>query len=243
MAPTLTLLLYASLAAGATILGALPLVRRERIPTRWIGGANALAAGLMLGAAYALSKAGRHGQPAELAFGAVLGVLFIFWTHRVSDTENLDLTRLRESDPVYGYQVLLVNALHAASEGVAIGVAMAVSTPFGLFMAVSIGVHNIPEGTILCAVLRSRGMRLGEAAGLAVAANVGQVLLALVTHGLVVAAPAMLPAAGGFAIGSLIYLVLVELLPESYRQAGATTIAVVTTVAMGALVLLSEAAK
>jgi len=243
MAPTLTLLLYASLAAGATVFGALPLIRREQIPTRWIGWANALAAGLMLGAAYALSKAGRHDQPLELALGAVLGVLFIFWTHRVSATEELDLNRLSESDPVYGYQVLLVSTLHAASEGVAIGVAMAVSPSFGLFMAVSIGVHNIPEGTILCAVLRSRGMRLGEAAGLAMAANVSQVLLALVAHGLVVAAPQMLPAAGGFAIGSLIYLVLVELLPESYREAGATSIAIVTTVAMGALVLLSEAAR
>lgn len=243
MPPTLTLLLYASLAAGATVLGALPLVRRGQIPTRWIGWANALAAGLMLGAAYALSKVGRHDQPLELAAGAVAGVLFIFWTHRVSATEELDLNRLNAADPVYGYQVLLVSALHAASEGVAIGVAMVVSPSFGLFMALAIGVHNIPEGTILCAVLRSRGMPLGEAAGLAGAANVSQILLALVTHGVLVAAPSLLPAAGGFAIGALVYLVLVELLPESYREAGATSIALVTTVAVGALVLLSEVAK
>jgi hypothetical protein len=39
-------------------------------------------------------------------------------------------------------------------------------------------------------------------------------------------------------VGSLIYLVLVELLPESYYQAGHTTIAVVTLVAMGIVVAL-----
>jgi zinc transporter ZupT len=47
------------------------------------------------------------------------------------------------------------------------------------------------------------------------------------------AAPALLPAALGFAAGALIYLVTVDLLPESYRQAGATSIALVALLAMG----------
>jgi ZIP family zinc transporter len=170
----------------------------------------------------------------------VLGVLFIFWTHRASATEDLDLNRLEETDPVYGYQVLLIAALHSASEGVAIGVAMVASVPFGIFMALAIGLHNIPEGTILCAVLRSRGVRLGEATWLAVASNVSQVLLAVVTYSVVVAAPGLLAGALGLAIGALVYLVFVELLPESYREAGPTSIALVTTVAIGALVLLRE---
>ena len=40
----------------------------------------------------------------------------------------------------------------------------------------------------------------------------------------------------GFAVGSLIYLVLAELLPESYRQAGHTSIALVTLITMGIVV-------
>jgi zinc transporter ZupT len=46
----------------------------------------------------------------------------------------------------------------------------------------------------------------------------------------------------GFAVGSLVYLVMVQLLPESYRQAGQTTIALVTIVSMGIVVLLGGAA-
>ncbi len=53
---------------------------------------------------------------------------------------------------------------------------------------------------------------------------------------LVGAVPAVLPWAIGFAVGSLIYLVLAELLPESYRQAGHTSIALVTLVTMGIVV-------
>ncbi len=238
MDPTLTVLLFSSLAAASATLGAIPLALRDRAPVRWIGWANAMAGGLMLGAAYALSDTGLERAPVQSALGALAGILFSAWTHRVSGTEELDLNRLDETDPVYGYKVLLVNTLHSASEGVAIGIAMVASLPFGIFVALAIAVHNIPEGTILCEVLRSGGVRLREAASLAVATNVSQILLAVVTFAVVSAAPGLLPAVLGFAIGALVYLVLVELLPESYRQAGPTTIAIVTTVAIGMLVLL-----
>jgi zinc transporter ZupT len=134
--------------------------------------------------------------------------------------------------------VTLINALHSAPEGIAIGVAMLISLPFGVFMALAIGVHNIPEATILCAIHTSRGVRLAEAAGLSVAANALQALLAVFTFAVVGAAPALLPWALGFAVGALVYLVMVELLPESYGQAGHTTIALVTVVSMGIVVLL-----
>ncbi|MDH3525863.1 MAG: ZIP family metal transporter [Acidobacteriota bacterium] len=240
MEPTLVVLLYSSLAAAVAGLGALPLLRRERVPTRWVGWANATAAGLMLGAAWALASA-VDGAPLASAVGALVGVLYSAWTHRVLGTEDLELNRLSEIDAVYGYQILLVNTLHSASEGVAIGVAMAVHLPFGAFLAVAIGVHNIPEAVVLCEVLRGRGLRPGQAAGLAVATNLSQVLLSVVVFAVVGAAPAMLPGALGFAVGALIYLVLVELLPESYREAGPTTIAIVTTVVMGVVVLLRGA--
>jgi zinc transporter ZupT len=87
-------------------------------------------------------------------------------------------------------------------------------------------------------VLTRRGVRLTGAAGLAVAAKASQVLLAVTTFAGVSAAPAAQPWVLGFAVGALVDLVLVELLPESYRQAGPTSIALVTSVAMGILVLL-----
>ena len=239
MDPTLTVLIYSSLAAGAAALGAMPLVVRERLPLTWIGWANALAAGLMLGAAYALMVVGLDRVPAHGAAGAVLGIGFVFSTHAASGTEDLDLNRLDETGPAYGYQVLLVNTLHAAAEGIAIGAAMAVSLPFGIFMALAIAVHNVPEATVFSSILTSRGVRLRDAAGLSVAANVNQILLAVVAFAIVSAAPSVLPWALGFAVGALIYLVMAELLPECYRQAGRTSIALVTIVAMGMVVWLS----
>jgi len=238
--PTLVVLFYSSLAAAVAGLGALPLLRRERVPTPWVGWANATAAGLMLGAAWALASA-VDGAPLGSAVGALVGVVYSFGTHRVLGTEELELNRVSETDTVYGYQIILVNTLHSASEGVAIGVAMAIHLPFGVFVALAIGLHNIPEAIVMCEVLRGRGLRAGQAAGLAMATNFSQVLLSVAVFAVVAAAPGALPGALGFAVGALIYLVFVELMPESYREAGPTTIAIVTTVVMGVVVLLHGA--
>jgi ZIP family zinc transporter len=237
---TLVVLLFASLSAATAALGAGPFALGQRLPLSRIGFANAVASGMMLGAAYGLLVAGFARGLIAVASGAGLGILFVAWTHAASGTEELDLNKLEGGSEAYGYQVLLVNSLHSASEGVAIGAAMAVSQTFGIFMALAIAVHNVPEATVLCAILTGRGVRVSSAAGLAVAANVSQVVLAIVAYAIVEAAPTTLPWALGFATGALVQLVMSELLPESYRQSGSRSIALVTIIAMGIVVLLQS---
>ena len=241
MDPAIAVLLLSSLAAASSTAGILPLVRRPHVPLVTIGWAHALAAGAMLGAAFVLMTATLDRTLGRAALGALLGIAFVRFTHAASGTEDLDLGRVDETGETYGYKVLLVNALHSASEGVAIGAAVMVNLPFGVFVALSMGAHNVPEATALGAVLRAGGVRLAHAAGLAVVSNVPQVLMAVVAVALIQAAPALLQWALGFAFGALVYLVLAEHLPESYRKAGHTTIALVTIVAMGIVVLIGGA--
>lgn len=243
MDATLTVLFYSSVAALMAGLGVVPLLSGRRPPLRLIGWANALAAGLMLGVAYALVRAGLERGALAVGLGALGGIALVFLSHRATGTAGLEINRMDDVRPEYGYQVILVNVLHAAHEGIAIGVAMAVSLPFGILMALALAVHNIPEATILSSIVTNRGLRLGNAALLAIATNLNQVLLAVVMFAVAVAAPAVLPWALGFAVGALIYLVMVELLPESYREAGHTSIALVTLVAMGMVVLLQDRAQ
>ncbi len=238
-APVLTVLGYAAIAAGFASFGVLPLIGRRQGSSVLLGLANSLAAGLMLGAAYALMVVDPDGLPPVSAIAAMLGIMYVLFTHWAIGTTELDLNRLDETDPTYGYKVLLINTLHGAAEGVAIGVAMIVSIPFGTFVVVAIAVHNIPEGTVLSAILASLGARIRDAAALAIAANIGQVLLAVATFAIVSAAPEVLPWAAGFAIGALIYLVMAELLPEGYREVGHTSVALVAIVAMGMVVVLT----
>jgi zinc transporter ZupT len=236
--PTLTVLLFSSLAALTAGLGVLPHALRGQLSPQVIGWANALASGLMFGVAYTLLTEGLQEGLAAGGLGAALGIAFVRGTHALTATGELDIESLDRFGPEHGYKVMLADTLHAAHEGIAIGAAMALSLPLGIAMAVTLAVHNVPEAMILTRVLTDRGTTHLKTAGLALATNINQVLLAVTTFVLVSAIPGLLPWVTGFAVGAVVYLVLVELLPESYRQAGHTSIALVTLVALGMVVLL-----
>ncbi len=250
MDPTLLILALSTIAALAAALGVLPFAGRRRVPTTWLGWANALAAGMMLGAAYMLSAV-EPGVPGVGSVGgsdtapfifatiaAIAGIAFTYWTHTAVGAVTTGLNQARAADPTHGSRILAVGFLHSASEGVAMAVAMFVDLRFGVLVALALAVHNIPEATVLASVLQGRGLKLGRIALLAIVTNTSQILLAVTVYSIVVAAPSTLIWAQGFAIGSLIQLVLLELLPESYREAGQTSIAVVTIVALGVVVLV-----
>jgi zinc transporter ZupT len=217
-----------------------PFAGRRRLPLWWIGWANALAAGLMLGASYTLIMLGLDKAAQPAAAGALLGIAFVSLSHRAAGVQNLVTGSAAAGSPGHRRQLLLVNALHAIPEGIALGGAMAVNLPFGVFLAVALAVHNVPEGAVLVADLTARGAAWGRAAALAVAANVNQVLFAVATYALAAAAPVVLPWAFGAAAGAFVYLTLSDLLPESYRQAGRTSIALVTAVALAIVVLVAR---
>jgi zinc transporter ZupT len=240
MEPVLVVLGCATGAALLAAVGILPLIGRDTLPHRWLGWSNASAAGVMLGAAYVLAVRGMPGGPLALGGGAILGIAFIWWTHEVSGTGELELNRQGAEGESYGSDVLLVGALHSAAEGLAIGAAAASDLTLGLWMAAAIALHNIPEGTLLAAVLRAQGNSKGRVLVLTVVGNATLVPMAVSTFAVLVAAPQATPWALGFGSGTLIYLVTVDLLPESYRQAGATTIALVALLAMGMVATLQE---
>jgi len=241
MEPVLIVLGCATAAALAAPLGVLPLIGRDDVPAQWLAWANAGAAGMMLAAAFVLADFGVASGTIPFGLGAALGIAFIHGSRRFSGTEELGLSELNEASLAYGYEVLLVGALHASAEGVAMGAIMAVDLPVGVFLAVALALHNMPEATVLAAVFRARDVSWRHSATLTVVANVGQVFLAVSTFAVLGAVPAALPWALGFAAGALIYLVMVDLLPESYQEAGPTSIALVTILAMGAFALIHGA--
>lgn len=237
MVTSLTVLFYASIAALSAIPGGL--VRRTAAPgpDPWLGWAHALAAGGMLGAAFVLTDVPRAAAGAA-AIGGVLGVAFILATHAVTRLDTLDLSRPDRADPTAAPRLVALHALHACTEGVAIGVAMAVDLSLGVFVALAIAVHNVPEAALLSGATRRQGGSRAARVGLVVLSNVGQPVLAVATWSVVAIVPASLPWVLGFAVGALLNLVMTELLPASYREAGATSIALVASVALGLVVLL-----
>lgn len=248
--PVLNVLLYSALAAALAVLGALPFALGGRPRPVWIGGAYALAAGLMLGAGYLLMERGLDQSTWTAVAGGAAGVLYTLATRLFTGVGDLaeepgEAVEARGTaggpgGPDHISLLLLQHGLHAAAEGIAIGVAMTLNLRLGVFVALALAIHNIGEGMALTDLLRRRDVPTGRAAGLAVVINLPQPVLALAAFALGPVLAGFLPGALGFAAGALVFLVLTELVPEAYPQAGKGAVSLLVSAAAGAVVLLES---
>ncbi|MEE8367497.1 MAG: ZIP family metal transporter [Thermoanaerobaculia bacterium] len=236
--PVIVVLLMSCLAAAMAAVGVLPF-RFGRPHQGWIGGAYALASGLMLGAGYLLMGRGLDEGALPAVAGVVIGIGYSHSIRYFAGLEALD-DEAAKGRSEYGYKLILQSVLHSAAEGVAIGVAMVVELKLGVFVALALAIHNIGEGMVLADQLSPHRARLRQAAALAVACKVSQPLLALAAFALSPVLTGFLPSALGFAAGALVLLVLTELLPNSYHRSPAVSVALIVGVSAGAVVLLES---
>lgn len=220
MNESLLVFLYALATAVATGLGALPFVFIRRISRPMIGYANATAAGLMLGASFGLVAEGTgHGRGATL-IGALLGVIFILLTQRVlgeRDEEELVFEAVRGEGARKMLLMLVVMTVHSFAEGVAVGVSFGGGITLATVITVAIAIHNVPEGIAITAVLRPEGVSLPRCAGWSIVSSLPQPLMAVPAFLFVEWFRPALPYGLGFAAGAMVFMVLVELLPEAYE--------------------------
>lgn len=210
-------LLYAILAAAAAGLG--PVLARVSGPEdRFVGLADALAAGMMLGLAYPLTRDGLDAGTVGATVGAWAAVVALFAAHA--------WLHLDSRAPISPPRAFLGAAVHAAPEGLALGVALAMDPRFGAVVAFTLALHNVGEGVSLSSQL-ARGEKVARHAMAAALSNLPQVVLAVTGYFLATAYPSLRPILLGASAGSLIYLSLSDLLPSGYRVAGRTAISVV----------------
>ena len=227
--------LSAAAAAAAATLGVIPVIIAGEVSPR-LGWANALAAGLMLGAGYVLLHRGLALSPVGGIAGSVIGITFVFISHRFTDLTQVDLSRPADLTSATVSQIVTREVLHSTAEGVAIGMGFLVDPRLGLLMAGTLGLHNVAEGAAISAALIERGWRPAKAALLSAGTMATHVPAAVATVAWV--GVNGLPWGLGFSAGAMFYLILVELIPESYRQRGHTGIAITASAAMSIVVLL-----
>lgn len=236
--PVLTVLLLSSLAAAVGALGSLPWALPRKPSESWVGSAEALASGLMLGAGYLLMSRGLDRATFAVVVGAGVGVAYTHWTKVYAGVDAMHEEPEEGRDS--GYELILRGALHSAAEGVAIGVAMVLELRLGIFLALALAVHNVAESMALTGVLVERGVRVREAAGLCVVAKVTTPVLALASFALAPVLEGFLAGALGFSAGCLVFLVLTELLPSSYERSANALVSLLVSASAGALVLLEH---
>lgn len=229
-------MLAASLTVAATGLGAVPVIllgpRAERLRAALSG----VAIGVMSVAAVQglLIPAARSGSTATVVAGGVCGVVLLVGgraaarRHYASD---------RDARAWLTFAALFV---HSLPEGLAIGAAFASSAGLAVFVIVAIAVQNIPEGTAVAIGLRASGRSARTQIIAAVASSAPQVPGALVAWLAVDAIDAALPLSLALAGTAMLALVVVELVPESWRaheRSGTACGALAGGAAMAALAL------
>lgn len=230
--------LYASLTAVATGLGALPFLFVSRPSRRWLGIANAAAAGLMTAASLGLIQEGAAQAVPGVIWGGAAGLVFLLLSRKAltSRKEPVTIGGLRGADALKGVLIVAVMTAHSFTEGVGVGVSFGGGEALGAFITVAIAVHNIPEGIAISLVLVPRGESVAKAAGWSVVSSLPQPLLAVPAFLFVEAFRSFLPAGLGFAAGAMLGMVALELIPDALEETGARTV-LVTAVLAGAAML------
>ena len=235
----LAVTLAALATALATGLGALPFLFFRRPDRRWLGLANALASGFMIGASVGLALEGAQYGTGRVVLGLALGAAFMAlagpFLGRRRDPD-LHLGALRGADARRALLIVGVMTVHSFSEGVGVGVAFGAGETFGVLIALAIAVHNIPEGLAISLVLVPRGMSVGRAAGWSIFSSLPQPLMALPAFVFVETFEPFLPVGLGFAGGAMLWLVVSELLPEALEETRAATVAATAAASAAAMI-------
>ena len=119
--------------------------------------------------------------------------------------------------------LMLAVTLHNLPEGMAVGVALAgmlsgqelVTLAGAATLSLGIAIQNVPEGAIISAPLAAAGMSRGRAFGHGVLSGAVEPLGAIITLLLTRQMTLLLPYVLAFAAGCMLYVVVVELIPET----------------------------
>ncbi|BBL79827.1 dihydroorotate dehydrogenase [Rubrobacter xylanophilus] len=232
--------LLALMTAAATGAGALPFLFAKRPSRKWMGASNALAGGLMLAASFGLIYEGASRGLFRTTAGMVLGLLFILLTRAFLQEEKHDRVAFAAMSPLDARKAVLIvgiMTLHSFTEGIGIGVSFGGGEALGVFISVALAVHNVPEGLAISLVLVPRGVSALRAAMWSVFSSLPQPLMAVPAFLFVGLFEPVLPVGLGFAGGAMIWMVFSELLPDALEETSSNAVAVVTTLAVTAMVL------
>ncbi len=234
--PVFQVFLYALLTAIATGLGALPFFFIKNISDSFLGKSNAVAAGLMLSASYNLIFEGYKENEWMTVAGMLAGVILVLSANRW--LEGKSTPGLKDVVGGKKKQMLLflgIMTVHSFAEGVSVGVSFANTLEFGIFIAIAIAIHNIPEGLAISLVMVPNGTSPLKAAGWSIFSSLPQPLMAVPAFLFVETFREYLPFGLGFAAGAMIWMVFADLVPEALEKCKPHTIGLWVTLAILAM--------
>ena len=176
-----------------------------------------------------------------VAAGLVVGAAFLLGSRRLLAARDVHVGELRGAGVRRSLLVFGVLFVHSLPEGFAIGTAFASDTEgLALFVILAIALQNVPEGTSVAIPMASAGFGRAQQFCAAVLTSAPQPVGAVVAYLAVEEIAGLLPFSFAFAAGAMLTLVVLELAPQAYARGG--RYAAVAGTAAGGAVMLALAA-
>lgn len=160
--------------------------------------------------------------------GLIIGSIFILLTSRIV---------VKKYDSSFKSTLILIISIimHNIPEGASIGIAFgaAINGDYldaAISLAIGIGIQNVPEGAAISIPLRANGWSKNKSFILGILSGIVEPIAAIIGFIFVTKLNCVLPYFLAFAAGTMIYVIISDLLPEIYDQdnhdkVGLTTIA------------------
>lgn len=219
------------LASFACGMGALPLLFRRLDPERHTGMGYGIAGGLMFAASvYNLILPGLNMPSYSMSMlrvmpvilGILSGAAFLWGTdHYLSESRFEQMGWSRWGGRT-GILIFIAMSVHSIPEGVAVGVGFTSEALYqdqlGTYIALAIAIHNIPEGLAVAIPLRASGASINRCFWAAFLTSLPQPIAAVPASVAAWLLQPLMPVLMGFAAGAMIFLVLLELIPEALNS-------------------------
>ncbi len=240
--------LLASVACGA---GVFPLLIRTTDPKKHTGLGYGFAGGLMFSASvYNLILPGltmtthtvTFSQVMPVIFGILLGAGFLWLTDIFLSEKRLEQAAWKKWGNKTQIMIFVAMSVHSIPEGVAVGVGYASEavyvTSLGTYIAVAIGIHNIPEGLAVGIPMRAAGASIFRCFWAAFLTSLPQPIAAVPAGIASWLFKPLMPILMGFAAGAMIFLVLLEIIPEALDEETPLRIAWAFTIGFSLMILV-----
>ena len=239
--PIAWVFIAALITAVATGLGAVPFFFAKEFSPKFLGSANALAAGLMIAASFNLMAEGVSEDATMTSLGVLIGLVFIVLSAMFLERhEDIQFAHI---DKLEGRKMLLILAVmtvHSFTEGIGVGVSFGRSESFGSLISAAIALHNIPEGLAISLVMVPRGVSALRAMGWSIFSSLPQPLMAIPAYLFVETFSQYLPVGLGFAGGAMIWMAVSEILPDAAKDISWNRIAIIVVISLIGMILFQD---
>lgn len=203
----------------------------------------ALSSGIMLSAAYwsllnpaiTISNNLNLNTPFVLALGFSLGAIFLYFSDEIF-SYLLNKKEFKNNDRLKRCRMLIFSiAIHNIPQGLSIGIVFGSITNnsysllfTSLILVLGIGIQNFPEGTAISLPLRREGYSRLKAFLIGILIGLIEPISAVIGSILVLRIENIMPYFLTFAAGSMMYVVIEELIPETQNNSKKGLMAIFT---------------